>query len=120
MIYRFANCVLDTRLHTLSRTGQSTQLSRKVFEVLCYLIEHRERIISKQELCDHIWEGLAITDAALESCLRTVRVHVGDSGHTQRVIRTQRSYGYQFVAEIAIGASLDEAEDGILFARIEY
>ena len=88
VIYYFAHCVLDTGLHTLHRAGQSTQLSRKVFEVLCYLIEHRERLVSKQELCEQVWEGLAISDATMESCLRHVRSSVGDSGQAQRVIRT--------------------------------
>ncbi len=90
MIYRFADCVLDTQLYTLDRAGQSTRLAPKVFEVLCYLIEHRDRVVSKQELCDQVWEGFAISDATLESCLRAVRITVGDSGQAQRIIQTQR------------------------------
>ena len=43
MIYRFADCVLDTQLYTLYRADQSTRLAPKVFEVLCYLIEHRNQ-----------------------------------------------------------------------------
>src|SRR5919197_1548700 len=102
MIYRFADCALDTQLHTLHRAGQSTRLSPKVFEVLCYLIEHRDRVGSMQELSDQVWEGLAISDATLESCLRAVRLSVGDSGQAQRIIQTQRGYGYRFVAELAL------------------
>src|SRR5262249_48188333 len=102
MIYRFADCALDTQLYTLQRAGQSTRLAPKVFEVLSYLIEHRDRVISKQELCEQVWEGLAISDATLESCLRAVRLTVGDSGQAQRIIQTQRGYGYRFVAELAI------------------
>jgi DNA-binding winged helix-turn-helix (wHTH) protein len=48
MIYRFADCVLDTQLYTLDRVGQSTRLAPKVFEVLCYLIEHRDRVVSNR------------------------------------------------------------------------
>jgi DNA-binding winged helix-turn-helix (wHTH) protein len=102
MIYHFADCVLDTQLYTLQRAGQRTRLAPKVFEVLCYLIEHRDRVVSKQELCAQVWEGLAISDATLESCLRAVRLTVGDSGQAQRIIQTQRGYGYRFVAELAI------------------
>jgi DNA-binding winged helix-turn-helix (wHTH) protein len=80
MRYRFADCTLDTQLYTLERAGQRTRLAPKVFEVLCYLIEHRDRVVSKQELCKQVWEGLAISDATLESCLRAVRTAVGDSG----------------------------------------
>ena len=89
MIYRFVDCILDTQLYTLDRAGQTTRLAPKVFEVLCYLIEHRDRVVSKQELCDQVWEGFAISEATLESCLRAVRITVGDSGQAQRIIQTQ-------------------------------
>src|SRR5215813_8226253 len=102
MIYRFADCVLDTQLYTLDRAGQSTRLAPKVFEVLCYLIAHRDRVVSKQELCAQVWAGSAITDATLESCLRGVRLTVGDSGQAQRIIQTQRGYAYRFVAAVAL------------------
>src|SRR5262245_22381001 len=102
MIYHFADCTLDTQLYTLERASQTTRLAPKVFEVLCYLLEHRDRVVSKQELCVQVWEGLAISDAALESCLRAVRLTVGDSGQAQRIIQTQRGYGYRFVAALAI------------------
>src|SRR5215475_165108 len=105
MIYRFADCVLDTQLYTLERAGQQTRLAPKVFEVLCYLIEHRDRVVSKQELCEQVWEGLAISDATLESCLRAVRLTVGDSGQAQRIIQTQRGHGYRFVADVTIETS---------------
>ena len=112
MIYRFADCALDTQLHLLHRAGLSTRLTPKVFEVLCYLIEHRDRVVSKQELCDQVWEGLAISDATLESCLRTVRISVGDSGQAQRIIQTQRGYGYRFVVDVTMAASDGGIEEG--------
>ena len=88
MIYRFADCVLDTQLYTLHRAGQSTRLAPKVFEVLCYLIEHRDRVVSKQELCAQVWEGLAISDATLESCMRAVRLTVGAVSYTHLTLPT--------------------------------
>src|SRR5438445_11756123 len=102
MIYRFSDCVLDTQLYILDRAGQRTRLAPKVFEVLCYLIEHRDRVVSKQEMCDQVWEGFAISDATLESCLRAVRLTVGDSGQAQRIIQTQRGHGYRFVEDVTL------------------
>jgi DNA-binding winged helix-turn-helix (wHTH) protein len=100
MIYYFAHCAFDTQLHKLRRADQSILLPPKVFEVLCYLIAHRDRVISKQELCEQVWRGLAISDATLESCIRAVRASVGDSGQAQQIIQTQRGYGYRFVAAV--------------------
>src|SRR5262247_2531841 len=111
MICRFVDCVLDTQLYTLYRAGQSTRLAPKVFEVLCYLIEHRDRVVSKQELCDQVWEGVAISDATLESCLRAVRITVGDSGQAQRIIQTQRGHGYRFVVDVMVETSHNETEE---------
>src|SRR4029450_3857182 len=102
MLYRFADCVLDTQLYTLARAGQRTRLAPKVFEVLCYLIAHRDRVGSKQELCDQGWEGVASRGGTLESCLRAVRLTVGDSGQAQRIIQTQRGYGYRFVVDVTV------------------
>src|SRR4029450_3611170 len=102
MIYHFADCALDTQLYTLQRAGQRTRLAPKGFEVLCYLIAHRDRVVSKQDLCGQGWAGIAITDATLESCLRGVRLTAGDSGHAPRLIQTQRGYGSRFVAAVAL------------------
>src|SRR5499433_1810898 len=111
MVYRFVDCVLDTQLYTLDRAGQSTRLAPKVFELLCYLVEHRGRVVSKQELCDQVWEGYAISDATLESCLRAVRSTVGDSGQAQRIIQTQRGHGYRFVADVTLETSRSGTEE---------
>ncbi len=102
MQYRFAQCTLDTMRHTIHRADQSIRLSRKVFEVLCYLIAHRDRVVSKDELCEQVWQSIVISDATLESCVHAVRTSVGDSGQAQRIIQTQRGYGYQFVAPVEI------------------
>src|SRR5438132_3686287 len=98
MIYAFGDCELDTDLYVLRRVHQVVQLSPKVFQVLIYLLEHRDRVIDKDELCMQVWPEQFIADATLESTLRAVRQVVGDSGHTQGVIRTLRGHGYRFVA----------------------
>src|SRR5262245_42790038 len=110
MLYCFAHCVLNTQLHTLRRADQSTLLAPKVFEVLCYLIEHRERVVSKQELCDQVWNGFAISAATLESCIRAVRMSVGDSGQAQQIIQTHRGHGYRFVAAVDISPEASPGE----------
>ena len=79
MIYTFGNCILDTQLYTVQRAGQSLRLRPKVFQVLRYLLEHRDRVISRQELCEHIWPNQFISDATLGSTLRAVRQALG--GH---------------------------------------
>jgi DNA-binding winged helix-turn-helix (wHTH) protein len=100
MVYTFNGCELNTALHTLRRADCTMQLSPKVFHVLLYLLEHRHRVVSKQELCEHVWSDQPVNDATLESTIRSARRATGDNGRTQRIIQTQRGYGYRCVARV--------------------
>ncbi len=100
MIYVFDDCALDTQLYLLHRAGQSTRLRPKVFQVLHYLLIHRDRVVSKDDLCKHVWSDQYISDAALESVIKAVRRAVGDSGRTQRIIQTLRGHGYRLAVEV--------------------
>ena len=83
MIYRFGDCILDTNLCTLERGGQTFRLRLKVFRMCLYLLEHRDRVVSREELCAQVWPGQFVSQATLEGVIRLVRQAVGDSGRTQ-------------------------------------
>ncbi len=100
MVYVFDDCTLDMHLCVLRRAGQVIRLRPRVLQVLIYLLEHRDRIVSKQELCEQVWSAAFVSDAALENGIKAARRAVGDSGRTQRVIQTRRGHGYRFVAEV--------------------
>lgn len=101
MIYVFGDCELDTQLYTLCRDGQTERLQRRVYKILIYLLEHRDRVVSKDELCEQIWPEQFITNSTLKSAIRHVRQAVGDSGRNQQIIATMWGYGYRFVADVA-------------------
>jgi predicted ATPase/class 3 adenylate cyclase/DNA-binding winged helix-turn-helix (wHTH) protein len=100
MIYLFGDYELDTRLYELRQGGQPCPLEPQVFDLLVHLIQHRDRVVTRQELLDHLWPDQLVTDAALTHRLMTARKAVGDSTQTQRVIKTVRSRGYRFVAAV--------------------
>jgi DNA-binding winged helix-turn-helix (wHTH) protein/predicted ATPase len=100
MRYAFAECILDTRLYTLHREGTTVRLRPKAFQVLQYLLEHRDHVVSKDELCAHVWPGQFISDATLEGCITLARRAIGDSGRVQRFIESRRGYGYRFVGTV--------------------
>src|SRR5918996_6506789 len=100
MTYVFGDCELDTCLYTLRRAGQTIRLRPKVFRVCLYLLEHRDRVVTREELCAQVWPGQFISQATLEGVIRLVRQGVGDSGRTQRIIQTLHGYGYRFVASV--------------------
>ncbi len=100
MIYRFGDCELDTSLYTLQRGGQTIRLRPKVFRVCICLLEHRDRVVTREELCTQVWPDQFISQATLEGVIRTVRQVVGDSGQAQSIIQTLHGYGYRFVASV--------------------
>jgi DNA-binding winged helix-turn-helix (wHTH) protein len=90
MRYAFAECILDTRLYTLHRQGTTVRLRPKASQVLQYLLEHRDHMVSKDELCTHVWPGQFISDATLEGCITLARRAIGDNGRVQRFIESRR------------------------------
>jgi TolB-like protein/DNA-binding winged helix-turn-helix (wHTH) protein len=105
MIYRFGGCALDTRLYSVQRGGQSIRLRPKVFRACLYLLEHRDRVVSREELCAQVWPGRLVNPATLEGVIRSVRQALGDTGRTQGIILTRHRYGYRFVAEVEEGST---------------
>jgi DNA-binding winged helix-turn-helix (wHTH) protein/tetratricopeptide (TPR) repeat protein len=104
MVYRFGECILDTQQHRLERAGQPVRLRSKAFQVLCYLLEHQDRTVLKSELYAQVWPQSFISEATLESTLRTVRQAIGDSGRAQQLIQTVYGYGYRFIAAVEVCA----------------
>ncbi len=100
MIYTFENCSIDTDLRTLQHAGQTIRLRPKALQVCLYLLEHRDRAVSKDELIEQVWPDQFISEATLTSTVREVRRAVGDSGRAQRVIQALHGHGYRFIAAV--------------------
>ena len=91
---------LDTALFELRRGGQAVPLEPQAFDVLVYLVAHRDRVVPKEELMDAVWGGRFVSEAAVTSRIKQARRAVGDDGQAQRVIRTVHGRGYRFVAPV--------------------
>ena len=102
MLYSFGDYVLDTARQELQHAGTPVQLRRKAFQVLAYLLAHRERVVPKQELLEQLWPDPFVGDEALTSCVRTLRQVLGERGRTPRFLRTVHGQGYHFVALVEV------------------
>jgi tetratricopeptide (TPR) repeat protein/DNA-binding winged helix-turn-helix (wHTH) protein len=98
--YRLDGIEIDSARMCLKRDGQERHLRQKTFQVLLYLLEHRERLITKDELIDHVWLETAVTDNALEQCLAEIRKVLGDDSRNPRFIKTVPRVGYRFIATV--------------------
>ncbi len=109
----FDDVVIDLDNYEVVRAGEPVATEPQVFDVLRYLIEHRDRVVTKVELFDSVWGDRFVSESALTSRIKSARQAVGDDGRQQRVIRTTHGRGYRFVAELSSPAGGgDGAADG--------
>lgn len=109
MLLEFDDCVLDLNRRELVRASQAVATAPQVFDLLVYLAENRERVVSRDDLIKAIWAGRIVSESTLASHINAVRKAVGDSGQQQRVIRTVARKGFRFVADVREIKSLDGA-----------
>jgi len=98
MIYSFDGFQLDIRRQTLTRAGVEISVEPQVFDLLQYLVENHDRLITKQDIIDTIWQGRAISDAAVSSRISFARQALGDNGRDQHYIKTIHNKGLRFLA----------------------
>jgi len=109
LIFVFGDCALDLDRFELRRAGQLRPVEPQVFDLLAVLIRERHRVVSKEELRDTVWGNRFVSESALTSRIKAARQAIGDDGRSQRLIRTARGRGYQFVAQVDETAQADSA-----------
>ena len=100
VIFEFDEFELDTGRFELRRRGEPCPVEPQVFDVLCVLVEHRDRVVPKEELLDRVWGDRFVSESALTSRIKAARQAVGDDGRAQRVIGTVHGRGYRFLAPV--------------------
>lgn len=100
MRYRFGGLRLDPDRYELWRDDQLVLMEPQVFDVLSYLVRHRDRVVTKEELLDEVWGTRFVTESALTTRIKEVRRALGDDGRRQELVRTAHGRGYRFVAEV--------------------
>jgi TolB-like protein len=109
--YSFEEFVLDTTRRELRRGGELVPTAPQVLDLLDYLIRNRERIATKDELINAIWDGRIVSDSALTTRINAARSAIDDTGEEQRLIKTLLRKGVRFV-----GAVREEAETAVAAA----
>jgi DNA-binding winged helix-turn-helix (wHTH) protein/pimeloyl-ACP methyl ester carboxylesterase len=100
MRFLFDDYVLDREQRELRRGGDLVQVEPQVFDLLAYLVQHRDRVASKDDLLAAVWHGRIVSESTLTSRITAARHAIGDSGEQQRFIRTVSRRGFRFVGEV--------------------
>jgi DNA-binding winged helix-turn-helix (wHTH) protein len=112
MKYQIAEFLIDTARYRISSGDAPIPAEPKVFDLLVYLVRHRDRVVTREELFREVWDGREVSDATLSNHVKSARKILGDSGELQKTILTSRGRGYQFIAPVTVipeGAGGDEA-----------
>src|SRR5665213_928481 len=112
MILSFGDCEIDVERRELRRAGTPVHVEPQVFDLLIYLTQNRERVISKDDLIASVWDGRIVSDSTLTSRINAARKAIGDSGAGQKMIRTVPRKGLRFVGDVrppTDGAGTDPA-----------
>ena len=107
MHYIFENYVFDVGRHELLRGSTRVEVEPGVLDLLRYLIENRERVVSKDDLIEHVWNGRIVSESTMTSRITAARHAIGDTGSERRLIRTVARKGLRFVGEVHKNAGTD-------------
>jgi DNA-binding winged helix-turn-helix (wHTH) protein len=98
--YLFEDCVFDTGRRELWRGTTVVAVEPQVFDLIAYLIENRERVVTKEDLRVGVWRGRIVSESTLSSAINAARTAIGDTGEEQRLIRTFPRKGFRFVGAV--------------------
>ncbi len=107
----FDDCLLDTDRRELRRGSRLVAIEPQVFDILVYLVENRDRVVSKDDLIASVWHGRVVSDSTMDSRINAVRKAVGDSGGEQRLVRTMARKGFRFVGELATTSKSSKTQE---------
>lgn len=100
MRFLFEDCVLDLDRRELTQGAGAIAPGPQVFDLLIYLVQNRERVVSKDDLLRAVWDGRIVSESTLTSHINAARKAIGDNGLEQRLIRTVSRKGYRFVGDV--------------------
>jgi TolB-like protein len=101
--FTFDDHRLDTERRELHRASLRIAVEPQVFDLLVYLLQNRDRVVSKDDLFASVWGGRIVSESTLTSRINAARKAVGDSGEGQKVIRTVARKGFRFVGVVDTG-----------------
>lgn len=100
MRYRFDSFTLDTDRGVLEDGTRDVAMEPRAFSLVTHLVMNSDRVVSRDEIVERIWDGRIVSDAAIATVVKTARKAIGDDGTAQKYLRTIRGRGFRFVGRV--------------------
>jgi eukaryotic-like serine/threonine-protein kinase len=113
-LYRFGKFVLDPGRRTLSRADSPVAVTPKAFDVLLFLVQNPNRLVTKEELLEAVWGDTFVEEGNLTQYISHLRKAFGHHSEDARLIVTISRKGYQFTAPVTVAEAADTAKDATL------
>lgn len=110
MGWTFESFELDDQQFELRKNGLALAAEPQVISLLILLVQNRDRLLTKDEIVEQVWEGRIVSDSALSSRIKTARQLIGDDGKQQRCIKTVHGRGFRFVAPVELIGQPDTSQ----------
>jgi TolB-like protein/cytochrome c-type biogenesis protein CcmH/NrfG len=111
MTLSFGDYEIDVERRELRRAKTPVHVEPQVFDLLVYLVQNCDRVVSKDDLIASVWGGRIVSDSTLTSRINAARKAVGDSGEDQKLIRTIARKGFRFVGDVRAQSDAEPAHN---------
>jgi DNA-binding winged helix-turn-helix (wHTH) protein len=101
----------------LRRGAELIDIGPQVFDLLVYLIRNRDRVVSKDDLLDAVWEGRIVSESTLTSRINAARRAIGDTGADQSLIKTIARKGFRFESDTILPPQIVPMRSSLLTTR---
>src|SRR5215813_406329 len=106
--FLFEDHILDINRRELYRGPMPIAVEPQVFDLLTYLVQNRDRVVSRDDLIGSVWRGRIVSDSTVANRINAARRAVGDNGEEQKLIRTVARRGIRFVGAVRVRTATDE------------
>src|SRR5258706_5053303 len=108
-LYRFGQFAVDSRKRTVSRADSPISLTPKAFDVLLFLAQNPNRLVTKEELLQAVWGDTFVEEGNLTQYIYHLRKALGDNPEDARLIVAIARKGYQFTADVTVAKAANAA-----------
>ncbi|WP_196137190.1 winged helix-turn-helix domain-containing protein [Aliikangiella sp. G2MR2-5] len=98
--FQLADCRINTELLTVERGEEVYRIEPRLMEVLVFLVEHQQQLVTRQILVDKVWRGAVVSDNAINRTITQLRKILGDSAQSPKIIQTIPKKGYRLISEV--------------------